>query len=153
MILINQQRKIKLGWILIMLVLFMVSCTKNETEQVVAQQEIIFVTDKSLYHDLEDIAIKFQNNTSSDLRLDWCRLYYMEQFKNGIWESTGDPPCPYDGSFIIINPNETIFDTIHSNWLDNGKYRFVTYNLSTDTSHISICSNEFEKIEFINFIH
>lgn len=105
------------------------------------EKEIDFSTDKNIYHYLEDIAIRFQNNTSSKLWINWCRLYYRERFENGVWEKMGGPP--YTGGYpIVISPNSKVFDTIHNNVFDIGKYRLVT-ELRKDTAWITVYTNEF----------
>ncbi|MEZ5196924.1 MAG: hypothetical protein R2764_11110 [Bacteroidales bacterium] len=138
--------------VFIWLVLVIASCSKEDTEKPEIREEFKFYTNKSYYHDLEDIVANFQNNTSSVLHVDWCRLFYLEREENGIWESIGSPPCPYDGSFIICNPGEMISDIMESNWLDNGRYRLVTYISGMDTTQRIIYSNEFEKTDFALYI-
>ncbi len=140
--------------ILILIVLVaMISCNKEEEVQTAALKKIEFSTDKNEYHDLEDIVIKFHNNTSSYIGVNWCRLYYLERFEDDEWKSMGGPPCPFDGSFIVYKPNETFRDTIYSNWLDKGKYRFATFNLRLDTTNCKVYSNEFDIADFSNFIN
>lgn len=136
----------------IVFITFLISCNKEETEQLIIQEEIEFSTDKNVYHDLEDIAVNFQNNTSFNLHVNWCRLYYLERLENGTWEGMGGPPCSGGSGFYIMQ-GSVISDTMYGNWLDVGKYRLVTYDISMDTSHITIYSNEFEKTDFTNFIY
>lgn len=136
----------------IILLTLLLSCNKEKIMQNPVQKEIDFTTDKSEYHDLVDIAIRFQNNTSSYLWVNWCRLYYLERFENGKWENMGGPPCP-GGSSIQIEPHSVIMDTMYSNWLDKGKYRLATYDLWIDTAYTTVYSNEFDITDFDNFVH
>lgn len=106
--------------------------------------DINFSTDKTIYDPEEKIAVKFENNTSSGIRVNYCRLYNKERYENGMWDGMGGPPCPMDGSFIYIAPNHILRDTINSTWLENGKYRLVTFSLQMDSVNFFMYSNEFE---------
>ena len=128
-----------LSFILLVLVL---SCDKKDTENPLLQKDIDLSTDKNVYFELQDIVIRFQNNTQYKLWITSCRLYGMERFENGTWKRMGEPPCP--GLYpIVIAPNCEVKDTIHNNWLDKGKYRLIT-DLRKDTAQITVYSNEFE---------
>lgn len=132
--------------------IFLLSCNKEELNQPLVEKKIEFSTDKNVYYDMENIAIKFQNNTSSYIGVNWCRLYYLEKYQADKWESMGGPPCPGESGFEIA-PHTVKSDTLHSNWLDKGKYRLATFTLRLDTTYFKVYSNEFDITDFGNYIN
>src|SRR5262245_25284337 len=97
---------------------------KNFTEKVQIK------TDKSSYMDLQDIVITINNNSDEQLEFFICNgkqfpTYELQKF-DGQWETIAASICNGLTSYCCgtMKIGETKRDTLVSNWLDDGIYRF-----------------------------
>jgi len=123
------------------ILMFLLSCSKEKTDESAVNEGIYFYTDKSIYQGSEKIVLKFENKTSYGVSRNWCRFYYKERLEDGNWDILGEGPCP-GGGYIYIEPNGTLNDTLSSTYLGNGRYRCVTVIKSNKIS-ITVYTNEF----------
>jgi len=133
-----------LSFILIVLLL---SCERNETEELHEKKEVELSTDKNSYMNLQDIAFKLSNSSNNNLAYLGCAFNYspvieLEKYTNEEWIIEHYSLC-IEYYWHLLLQNEEIFDTIHSNWLDAGKYRLKCH-LMKDSLEIVVCSNMFE---------
>jgi hypothetical protein len=118
------------------------SCHK---EEVIAKVQV--KTDKNTYMDLQDIIIAISNNSDELLEFYICNgkqspTYELQRY-SGQWVTIDAAICNGFSSYCcgVMKIGETKNDTLISNWLDKGKYRFK-YSFGTDNSKI-FYSNQF----------
>ena len=133
-----------LSFILLVLLL---SCERNETEELPDKKEAELSTDKNSYMNLQDIAFKLCNSSNNNLTYLGCAYSYspvieLEKYTNEEWTIETATLC-IEYSWHQLLQNEDILDTIHSNWFDAGKYRLKCH-LTKDTAQLTVYSNEFE---------
>jgi hypothetical protein len=119
------------------------SCDK---EHIVAEK-VQVRTDKSNYMDLQDIIITINNNSDELLQFYVCNgkqfPTYELQIYNEQWTTIAASICNGFSSYCcgLMKIGETKRDTLISNWLDKGKYRFK-YSFGTGNSK-TFYSNQF----------
>lgn len=127
----------------ILVVIMGFSC---DNEEIVAEK-VHVKTDKNTYMDLQDIIITIRNNSNAPLEFYICNgkqfpTYELQQF-NGQWTTISASICNGLTSYCcgVMEIGETKKDTLISNWLDKGKYRFK-YSFGAGNSKM-FYSNQF----------
>ena len=117
-----------------------------DNEEIIAEK-VQVKTDKNTYMDLQDIIITITNNSDELLEFYICNgkqfpTYELQRF-NGKWSIIAASICNGFSSYCcgVMKIGETKKDTLISNWLDKGKYRFK-YSFGTDNSKV-FYSNQF----------
>ena len=133
--------------LLITFSIILFSCKKEKTEIPNYKEEIVFSTDTNSYMHLQDIAFTLTNRSNNDLTYFGCSygikpVIEIEQYINEEWKITHFTLC-IEYSWHQLVPDKDIHDTIHSNWIDPGKYRLKCQTMK-DSIVSEVWSNEFE---------
>lgn len=131
----------------VILIILVLSCERNEDVELIQTEEVLLSTDKNSYVDLQDITFKLSNTSYDNLAYLGCAfnnppIIEIEKYTNEEWIIEHFTLC-IDYFWHPLLENKEISDTIHSNWLDTGRYRLAT-QLLQDTTHFKVYSNEFE---------
>ena len=136
--------------LLIILVIVMISCNKKEEPKLIPIEIIEISMNQSTYKALDNISYSIKNMTSKEI-IYWACQYQTDpnfgiQKKNqNIWEIAHYSACP-EYTWIPMQINEVIKDTIYWNWLNTGEYRLEIRFINNDKDTL-VYSNTFEIID------
>jgi hypothetical protein len=136
--------------LLIIMLIFIVSCNKKEVPEIIPIEKIEISTDQNSYKALDNISYSIKNKTSKEI-IYWACQYQTDpnfgiQKKNqNIWEIAQYSACP-EFTWIPMQINEEENDTIYWNWLNTGEYRLEIRFINNDKDTL-VYSNKFEIID------
>ncbi len=106
----------------------LVSCKKEEEKTSEPDPIVTVYTDNTTYVNLDNIVFTIENKTPNTINYTICGFshildYEIQKRIDSEWVTSAAPTCP-DFTWVDLEVNTKISDTISASNLDKGDYRF-----------------------------